>query len=139
MSDCPLYNSIGDMFLSLYQNAVLSSLKSFSSLDHPVDNSLHLIETTPICSLRESTSLTPSRCTSSPIYLLTSWTSETKLHCLSFRMLRARLIRGLGNHFRHQIVWKEGPPIYIHRTLVGLYDPPILGSRRRQSLNVLGL
>ena len=42
--ECPLDNSITDRFPTLFQNVVLSSLKSLFQLDHQVDISLYLTE-----------------------------------------------------------------------------------------------
>ena len=46
--ECPLYDSINHKILSLFQNAVLRSLKSFSKLDHQVDISDYHIEATAL-------------------------------------------------------------------------------------------
>lgn len=74
MLECPLYNSIGDRFLSLFQNVVQGNLMSFFQLNHQVDTiSLYLNDS------RELASLTPSRCTSNHISLLASWSFESIL------------------------------------------------------------
>ena len=41
--ECPLYNSIGDRFLSLFQIVVLGNLMSFFQLNHLVNNHISLL------------------------------------------------------------------------------------------------
>ena len=65
--ECPLYNPIRDKFPSLLENLVLGSLKSFFQLDHQVDISFYLTETTTLRHSRELASLKPPRCILNPI------------------------------------------------------------------------
>ena len=47
--ECPLYDSIRDRFLSLFENAVLGSVESFYQLDHRVDISRYFTEECALC------------------------------------------------------------------------------------------
>ena len=57
---CPLYNSIWNKLPSLFENKVPGSLKSFYHLNHQVDISVYLTETTIIRHSRELASLKTS-------------------------------------------------------------------------------
>ena len=59
MLECLVYNPLRDKYLSLFENIILGSLKSFFQLNHQVDISLYLTDTTFYHS-RELTGLKPS-------------------------------------------------------------------------------
>ena len=60
MPTCPLYNPIRDKFQSLFEKAVLGSLKYFFQLDQQVDIiSLYLAEASTLRHSRELAILTP--------------------------------------------------------------------------------
>ena len=65
--ECPFYNPINDMFSSLFENVVPGSFESFFQLDHQVNISLYLTESTSLHRSRELTGLKPSWCAFSPI------------------------------------------------------------------------
>ena len=44
--ECPMYYPIRDKFLSIFENGVLGSLKSYFQSDHEVDISLYLTAAT---------------------------------------------------------------------------------------------
>ena len=58
--ECPLYMPIRDKFPSLFEIAVLRSLKSFFQLDHRINIVLYLTVTTVLRHFRELTSSKPS-------------------------------------------------------------------------------
>ena len=57
--ECPLYNFIKVKFLSLFENVMLGSFKSFFQLDHQVDISLYFTEITTLCHSSELVGCTP--------------------------------------------------------------------------------
>ena len=57
--ECPLHNPSRDKSPSLFENVVVGTLKSFIQLDHQVDVSLYLTETTTLCPCRELIGLKP--------------------------------------------------------------------------------
>ena len=58
--ECPLYNPKEDKFPSLFENVALGSLKCIFQLDHQVDITLYLMETTACRDAKELASLKPS-------------------------------------------------------------------------------
>jgi hypothetical protein len=58
--ECLLYNPIGDKVLSVYQNLILESLKSFFQLGHQVDICLYLMKDIALHHSREIVDLKPS-------------------------------------------------------------------------------
>ena len=51
MLECPSHNPIRDKIPSIFENVVPKNLKSFFQLDHQVDISLYLTETTVLATL----------------------------------------------------------------------------------------
>lgn len=102
--ECPLYNSIRDMFSSLFHNIiVLGILKSFYQLDHQIDTSLwnaYLAEANALRYLKEIPLITSFSiwCTSHPLNMLTSWT--------------------LANFFLFQVEWLTYYDIYTLNSVI---------------------
>ena len=53
MLECALYNSIKDRFPFMFQNVVLGSIKFSFQMDHQVDITMYLVNTTTLCHSKE--------------------------------------------------------------------------------------
>lgn len=68
---------------------VLDTLKSYFQMDQQVDINPYLTKAIAPHHSKAYTLLTPSKCTSKPIYLLASWTlNPISLHFILFRFMR---------------------------------------------------
>lgn len=100
---CPLYNSVGDRFSSIFQDVVLDNLKSFFQKDKKLILAF-ISRTIALHYSRELSSLSPSQCTCCLISLLAFQTLKSILFHLIEKCSRCHQKIGQQQMALHSVV-----------------------------------